>query len=224
MALSAPASGHARRPGVRKSGTQPCAGISPPQHRAGYCPPRVRIAARQAWNRAAESRRSRTCRLITASLTGSWSGLAMVSDTPEPSIKYPGVQMRLRKRAVAAVFAAIASFTALAPKPWPPPCPGSRPARPPQPSPDSTSALAGSGTVTMLCGTLATGRWPPQGSERAGVRGLCIPPDRSVTKDSTGTRCRPLRTPRARPARTARRPRPGPGLHHVAGTTNVPSS
>jgi hypothetical protein len=61
--------------------------------------------------------------------------------------------MRLRKRAVAVVFAATAAVTALAPQAMAAPMPWETSKTPATITHDTTSAVAGeSGTVTVLCG------------------------------------------------------------------------
>ncbi|MEV5173760.1 hypothetical protein AB0L10_22355 [Streptomyces flaveolus] len=63
--------------------------------------------------------------------------------------------MRLRKRAVAAVFVATAAFTALAPQAMAAPMPWETSQVPVTSGHGTTSTTAGgsSGTVTVLCGT-----------------------------------------------------------------------
>jgi hypothetical protein len=64
-----------------------------------------------------------------------------------------GVQMRLRKRAIAAVFVTTAAFTAIAPQAMAAPMPWETSKTPAATTHDTNStATSKSGTVTALCG------------------------------------------------------------------------
>lgn len=74
--------------------------------------------------------------------------------------------MRLRKRAVAAVFVATAAFTSLASQAMAAPMPWETSKTPTSTTHHTASTAVGaSGTVTVLSGPPATSRRPPRGSQ-----------------------------------------------------------